>query len=340
MDTARTMKWTPQQIEEARAIVARLAHIQNSSGWSDARMVETYPDLGSQRSWARWKAGDWSRSNPLRTLMRLRRIAAQVDGGTPPEDVLELPFLRELRKRVALLERTTTDRRVLVVLAPNGTGKTTAARKLVDERREGRRYCRLRPGWRNKEMHIARGLLRALGASDDVAHAADAEDRLVDILSSTPTTVLLDQAHEGGAALMHLVRCLVDETPSRFVYMGYETAWARVHSSTADAMVEARAFVGRCMKPLWLAYRQGTLPQDVRDYLVHAGWDPDTAAATARDIAPLLQRAGNLRLLADALDYARAAADQDDVTPEQLRAACVKLSGIEPGQLHCTTDDE
>jgi hypothetical protein len=326
-------KWTSQPLDEARAIVSRLVKIQGASGWSDSRMVETYPELGSQRSWARWRAGDYSRSHPARTLMRLRRISAQVDGGTPPEDVIELPFLRELRKRVAFLERTTTDRRVLVVLAPNGTGKTTAARKLVDERRECRRYCRLRPGWRNKEFHIARGLLRAIGVADDAGNAAEAEERLVEVLSSAPSTVFLDQAHEGGAALMHLVRCLVDETPSRFVYLGYETAWGRVHSSTADAMVEARAFVGRCMKPLWLAYRQGTLPADVRDFLVASGWEADTAATLGRTITPVLQSAGNLRLLADGLEFARAAADSDDVTPEQLREACVRLSGLDPATI-------
>jgi hypothetical protein len=311
--------------------VDRLKEIQTREKLSDRALVDMYPDLTSARTWGRWKVAEWGASNPDRALMRLRRIIATLDGGTPLTERYPLPFYREFEARVNKIERATTDRRILVILAPNGTGKTVSARWLVERARAKRAYCRMWPAWRNKELHIICGILKVLGADNSATNAADAEQKLVSALTSIPITLFLDQAHEGGPALMHLLRMLVDETPCRFVYLGYDTAFRRVQAATTDTMIEARAFVGRCLKPIFDLYKHGTQPKDVAMYLMaEAGLSAAVSGSLAARITPVLQSNTNLRLLQDAITAARSASDDDEVAPDVLIQQVYGLAGLDP----------
>ena len=325
------MSWTTEQIAEARVTIKRLEAYQRSAKLSDTALVRQYPYLGSTKTWRQRLLGEaWEGMHPERTLQRLRRIAAVMDGGLPDAEFYsQLPFTQELAKRIRLLEEQTTDRRVLVALAPNGCGKTTAARWAVAQNPAERCYCRLRPAWRNKELHIANGIARALGAESDTANAAEAESRLVGLLSGQPRTLFLDQAHEGGPALMHLLRVLVDETPSRFVYLGYDTAYRRVLVATSDALIEAQAFRGRCLKPIFDTYKDGTQERDVAVYLqAAADVDASVAKGISNRLTKVLQQNGNLRLLADAIE--QASGDGFEIDPEQIVRCTLGLAGLDP----------
>lgn len=336
-------KWTTTQTDEARAVVARLLDIQRARKLSDRQLVDEYPELGSQKTWRqRLVLANGEGLNPERTLAKLRRIAVVLDGGTPDAVFYGgLPFAKEVLARLTLLERTTTDRRILVVLAPNGTGKTTTARWAVSQSRTTRAYCRLRPGWRNKGVHIANGIARALGSDDACSSAADAEQRLITLLSGQPRTVFLDQAHEGGPALMHLVRALVDETPSRFVYLGYDTAFRRVQTANTDALIEAQAFLGRCQKPIFDAYKLGTQARDVSAFLqIGCGLIPAAADGIASRIVTLLQRHTNLRLLEDAVVRARAMSADDEVEGDKLVPLVYQLANQDVAAIAEPTEEE
>jgi DNA transposition AAA+ family ATPase len=336
------MNWTAEQRSEAQTVITRLATYQRTAGLSDSRLVRQFPDLGSTKTWRqRLVAGELDGIRPDRTLSRLRRIAIVMDGGLPEADFFKgLPFTREMQIRLAILERQTNDRRILVALAPNGCGKTTVARWAVAQSPADRTFCRLRPALRNKELHIANCMARALGADSDTTNAAEAEQRLVGLLSGQPRTVFLDQAHEGGAALMHLLRMLVDETPSRFVYLGYDTAYRRVMVATSDALIEAQAFRGRCLKPVFDAYKAGTQPRDVAAYLREAAdMDASVASGLAQRLTPILQQHGNLRLLSDAIAAAQTASDSDDASPEMILEHTLGMAGLDPKTLTKPTPD-
>ncbi len=325
-------KWTTSQLDEARGVVTRLLEVQRARKLSDRQLVDEYPELGSQKTWRqRLVPGAGEGLNAERTLAKLRRIAVVLDGGTPDAIFFpNLPFAREVLSRLTLLERTTTDRRILVILAPNGVGKTTNARWAVSQNRSGRAYCRLRPGWRNKELHIANGMARALGADDACSSASDAEQRLISMLSGQPRTIFLDQAHEGGPALMHLLRALVDETPSRFVYLGYDTAFRRVQTANTDALIEAQAFLGRCQKPIFDVYKAGTQVRDVSVYLqTGSGMSAAAADSVAARVCPVLQRHTNLRLLDDAVVRARALSADDEVEADRLVPLVYQLANLD-----------
>ena len=331
--------WTLEQRNAAAPIIEKIAAVQTSRKLTNTQLLAEFPDLGSIKTWNdRLKTGEFQGLNPDRMLAKLARIDVILDGGQPDTVTYsDLPFTREVRTRVNQLERITSDRRILVILAPNGTGKTTVARWCVHQARASRAYCRMRPTWRNKYLHIANGMARALGATVDFSDPAKAEQACVDQLNGNPRTLFIDQAHEGGAALMHLLRCLVDETSSqpraRFVYLGYRTAWDRVLNSTTDSMMEARAFTGRCIKPVFDLYRDGTHTDDVVYFLQKSG---DLTAAEAKGLAiritPALARDTNLRLLEDAIDTARAGSESDEATAEAIERAVYNLSGLDPTQ--------
>lgn len=330
MDTAN--QWTPDRIATARAIVTRLEEIQRARKLSDRQLVDEYPDLGSTKTWRQRLLGSrWDGLNAERTLRRLQRIGTVLDGGVPNATFFrDLPFAQEVIARVGQLERSVTDRRILVCLAPNGCGKTSVARWCVAQARSTRAYCRLLTTSR-KTIHIANRISHALGSDDDARNAPDAENRLIAQLTGTPKTVFLDQAHEGGPALMHLLRALVDETPSRFVYLGYDTAFRRVQSATTDALIEAQAFMGRALKPIFDVYKAGTSSRDVAIYLQRsADLSPSAAGSVAARIASVLQRTANLRLLDDAIQAARAGHDDDEAEADAIVSQVYALSGLKP----------
>lgn len=347
MNDKPNKKWTADQLAQAQAIIARGQAVQASRKLSDTRMLAEFPDLGSVRTWKhRFCAGNFQGIVPERALSRLRRFAVILDGGTPDSITFsDLPFTRECNKRVQLLERSMNDRRILVILAPNGTGKTTLARWCVVQSNASRAYVRMRPSWRNKPIHIANGIARALGAESDFKNPADAEQACIDMLLGNPRTLFIDQAHEGGPALMHLLRSLVDETlaqpRARFVYLGYDTAFRRVQNANTDAMIEAQAFIGRCQKPIFDLYKLGTRQEDVATYLQRAAdLEADAAAGLATRITPTLSRYNNLRLLEDAIGAARAANEDDEAEASVIESEVCRLAGLDPVKRGDPKEDE
>lgn len=335
------MHWREEQKAEARQIVARVKSYQLNAHVTDAKLLRQFPDLGSTKTWRqRLLADDFTGLHPDRSLARLRRVNTILDGGLPDAEFYRLPFTAELLARVQLLERSTSDRRILVCLAPNGCGKTTTARWCVSQSPGDRSYVRLRPGQRNKELHIINHMLLSLSLGGETTSKVSGERMLIAGLTQ-PRTIFLDQAHEGGPAVMHLLRMLVDETPSRFVYLGYDTAFRRVMSADSDTMIEAQAFLGRCLKPIFNAYKAGTSASDVKAFLqATADLDSSVAAGLANKITTLLQRNCNLRLLADAVDAARADGETDDVDPEAVVRACVGLAGMDPKSVRLLEEEE
>lgn len=325
-------------LDKGRAIVARLVEIQRNRKLSDRRLIDEYPDLGSAKTWKeRLVTGTFEGLNLERTVAKLKRIEAILDGGSPDELFFpDSPFALQMRARVGLLERQTNDRRILACLAANGCGKSSYTRWCVaqaSEEGKQRAWIRVRPTWRNKPLHLCLGIARALGREVETTNPAEAEEICLELLRGQARTLFIDQAHEGGVTVMHLLRGFVDETPSRFVYLAYATAFRRVMNGSTDALLEAKAFMGRCLKPTFDAYERGTLPEDVTHYLIKVGGlSKDVAAATARQLVPTLQAHTNLRLLDDAITATRMASEDDEAAPDQIIHEVYRLAGMDPKQ--------
>lgn len=302
-----------EKISEIKAIVGRLAEIQQARELSDNQLRREFPDIGSTKTWrSRLLAGKFDDINVDRQLLKLRRVAAILDGGSPDEVYYpDMPFSLEMKVRLAKLEHQTNDRRILVCLAPNGTGKSAFARWAVGQKRSTRCYIRIRPTWRNKKVHICTGFAKAMGKSTSTTNASDIEAMVIEGMNEgEPKTFFVDQAHEGGVDLMHEMRAFVDESPARFVYLAYPTAYNRVQTGTTDALIEAKAFIGRCLKPAFDLYKDGIQSRDAQYYLTTvAGLSKSLAESVSARIVPVLRAHTNLRLLDDAISAAESAAD-------------------------------
>jgi hypothetical protein len=326
-------KTKTELMAELDAMVARIATMQSERSLSDAKLLNDYPDIGSAKTWKdRLLARKFNELNLERWHRKLLRVCTILDGGSPEEDFFpDLPFAEEMRARLLKLERQTNDRRILPCLAPNGTGKSAVARWAVNQSRSTRAMVRLRPSWRNKIVHITRGIVRALGEEPTSSNPAECEEAAIRLLRSSPRTLFLDQAHEGGVAVMHLLRAFVDETPSRFVYLAYNTAYRNVLTASTDALIEAQAFLGRCLKPAFDLYKEGTRQKDVAFYLRRvAALTEASAGSLAAEILPALNRHTNLRLLDDAIAAARADDGSDDPKAETIKRKIFELSGLDP----------
>ncbi len=292
-------------------LIEQLQRIQKACGFSDRKIVARYRQLRSTKTWRqRLIEGDLSGLNLDKLAGDMRALQVELSGGTPVEHYLkDLPFAEAMDIKLARLEGQTNDRRILVCLASTGTGKSTWARWAVEEDRASRTYVRCRPTWREKKIHLCAAIARALGEGPATTGQADAEEKVISLLKAMPRTVIVDEAHEGGVALMKLVRTFVDETAARFVYLAYPTEFDRVRTATSGSLVEAQQFIGRCLKPIFDDYASGTTLKDLVHYLKAEADLGTEAKAVAETILPTIRRGFNLRIVADAIEEARAAAD-------------------------------
>lgn len=306
----------------ALEIIRRVKEIQETLKLSDRELVARYPHLGSARSWRdRMVSGTLEGLNLKRLGSRLTELAQILDGGTPLETYVEdLGFSAIMSVKLARLEGQRTDRRILPCLAPTGVGKTVWARRAYNENRASRLYVRANPSWRDNLVHICHGILDRMGEQPTSSGKKAALDHLVAKLRVEPKTLIIDEAHEGGVALMRVVKVLIDETDSRCVYLAYATEFDRVRSATVGNLIEAQQFLGRCQKPIFDAYANGTQEADVQTYLRRVAGLRGEIAVVAREMLPLLRKNYNLRLLDDAISEAKLRADNSD---EDLTAAGV-----------------
>lgn len=306
----------------ALEVIRRVKEIQETLKLSDRELVARYPQLGSAKSWReRMLTGTLEGLNLKRLASRLTELAQILDGGTPVEAYVEdLGFAQTMSVKLARLEGQRTDRRVLVCLAPTGVGKTVWARRVFNENRATRLYVRANPSWRENLVHICHGILDRMGEQPTSTGKKAALDHLIAKLRVEPKTLIIDEAHEGGVALMRIVKVLIDETDCRVVYLAYGTEFDRVRSATVGALIEAQQFLGRCVKPVFDLYAAGTQEADVQTYLRRIGGLRGEVVVVAREMLSLLRKNYNLRLLDDAISEARLRADNAD---EDLTASMV-----------------
>ena len=88
---------------------------------------------------------------------------------------------------------------------------------------------------------------------------------------------------------------------------------------------------GRSIKPINLAWVDGLREEDVEEYLKESAGVTDAPAThLTAAILPHLRRAGNYRLLADAIDLARANAEVNnvEVEPQDIQEAVELLAKV------------
>lgn len=297
--------------EEIQALVVRFATFQDALKLTNRAFAARYRKwLGSEKTWKLLRDNQWQgHVRGERILPKLREFAHFIDASAsyaPDEFHGKLPFVQSANVEFERLLGAGKDRRCLTILAPEGVGKSWWASNIVSEDPQRRIYLRLSHTWREKSFHIARGISQRLGAAEEKTPAGQMDVLIRRLRERQESVIFLDEGHNGGVAVMRLIKDLIDETPARFVYMAFPTEFDMVRTSSRGAVAEARQFLRRCVRPIFDDYRGGIGARDVFAFLVASGLARNGELKTlAQDLAPILRHNYNLSTLSDAVDDAR-----------------------------------
>jgi hypothetical protein len=325
-----------EQSPEARmaALVDIIARHQEALALKDSAFALRYKDyLGSAKTWTdRLRPKNFAGElRPEKWLPRLQQLVTIIQGGgSPVEEVFELPILECSDGLYELLQGQTNDRRNGFIVGPTGIGKTSSLKYLAATRPRQSAYVRILDSWRANRARLLSGIARAVGCTV-VDRAAEQQELLISHLKSVKVTLLIDDAQEGGVALFKLCKTLIDETPVCSIMSVYQTAWAQLLNPRTDAHQEARQLLGRSIKPVLDDWIEGVDQDTTVSYVQNAfGWNGE-AESLAPLITPYLRRDYNLRTLADACHAAVLQVDGDAaaVTPQLLRE---EVEAICPGR--------
>lgn len=295
-------------IQELKRLTTRAEMHQKALGLSDNTFSTRYKTyVGSAKTWrSRLLSGNFDGLNIERKLRQMRAFISLIDGGSAVEQVFEdLPIYQEFMGRYERLQSARNDQRVMVFLGETGVGKSVCAKAILRRDPANTAYVRCQPVWKDNYLSILNGILVALGR-DEISRKSKAFKAVIDILKSQPITLMFDEAHDGGVALLKLVKSFVDETSCKFVIMAYPTLWKRMLSSSSDAHSEARQLFGRTQKPVFDKYAHGTDLENVRVFLNRSTALNGTSNDVAIEILEIVRSNGNLRLLSAVIDAADA----------------------------------
>jgi hypothetical protein len=316
------------------ALIARIEEYQKQLGANDSQFAAAHKNfVGSYDTWTRrLKTRDFKELNLTRWLPKLRGLVSRIDGQTYAMAIYaQLPMTAFAEMRFAQLQGATSDRRCVPLIGDYGTGKSWSLRNLQRNHPGDVCFVEFAETARESKGAIVRKLGRALGLGDDTNPDRSFE-AILDALRAQSCILLIDEGHHGGLMLLKLVKSIINATNAAVMLGTYPTAWNRLTTQSSDAIAEARQFLGRCIKPIEMRWTKGSPDGDPAKYMRHAaGLDKSDAGALARKIGAGIRANGNLRLLADAVDRARADADEKDeaVSPEAIeRAVCELVPGM------------
>lgn len=326
---------TETPLQELDRLVGRCEKHQKALGLSDNAFSIKYKDfVGSAKTWrSRLCTRDFSGLRLERILGKLRAMVSLIDGGANVEQVFDdLPVFRQFVGRYNKLQSARTDRRVMVFLGETGIGKSVCARAALRADPANTAYVRCQPTWKDNQLAILNGILKALG-KDEYLRKSRAFAAVLEYLKSNPITVIFDEAHDGGVALLKLAKSFVDETNCKFVIMAYPTLWKRMLLASSDAHAEARQLFGRTQKPIFDTYANGTTLENVEAYLRRSTSLNGCSKDVARQILEIVRHNGNLRLVADIIDAADSLymESQDDLDGPTVIDIVRQLASVERG---------
>ena len=218
--------------------------------WS--RVVRRIPGKVTANNWKQWET-------------RLSRLMEEVDGAFIGERIYPLPMLAEAKRIYNRLQGARGDIRVAWLVGSTGSGKTVALRYLQKTYPKETVYVFVLSGWRDRRSAILRGLADALGC--EVQSSSDEMQRaLIKRINAQPVTFLMDEFHEGGVALVSIVKELIECCPFvRFLLTTWKTGFHSLENGSRF-FVTAQ-LVGRSLRPFNSDWENGPRKEDVLQYL-------------------------------------------------------------------------
>jgi hypothetical protein len=317
---------TEQQMR-VNKLIERVERHQQTLKLSDSRFVARYQEfIRSTDTWRRRLCGrrwDEIGRNIEKHEQGLNRLVAILDGGQEIGDYFEtMPIAQHAQTMYDMLQGQTNDRRVVFLISPTGGGKTWCMKWLARQNPTEAIYVYANECWDESMPQIARSLAAVTGASINKGSGRDTFSHVTNLLRAQPATLLIDDVQKAGVLGLKLIKSLVDDTRAKFILGVYPQSWNKLIHGSTDAYAEAQQIIGRAIKPVAMMWKDGLRHQDISAFMKASGVKGDIESISQR-ITQIVQRNGNLRILADAVSLARINAEESD---EAFDAEYVELA--------------
>ena len=213
-------------------------------GWRSERSL-SYAELrracdsltGSDRQFSRIRAGDLTGVSTEDWLPRYESawalLEARTDEATSEELFADLTLPRAFSSAVVGVMKETGLQRCIIVTAPSGFGKSTAAR-LIRAKLLGRSVEVIAdPSWA-KPTALLCGIAAALGLREPPQGEAALLACVVKLLGAGRKLLIIDEAHHLSARTINFIIALINRTPGEFVLLSVPTLWRKLENANAE----------------------------------------------------------------------------------------------------------
>jgi type II secretory pathway predicted ATPase ExeA len=297
-----------------------------------ASFLKAYPGLGSERVFRRVMESDlddldcerWARDyQAVWTLLQMR--GEQEIEDEPIYDDFTMAI--DLRKAVGQAMREKGITRLVLCIAPQGCGKTTALQTLVA--RYGARVALTEATelWKENINEMLRGILLSLGVTASAMPPSGGLrwSLLLEKLSTPQMPrmcLVIDEAHHLGPRSLNMVKSIVNHLPGEVVLGAKDTLWKRLETAAYE---EAKQLTqNRLLERISV----DSAPQaDIAHMLARRlGMAPGTADTAARGLARECGKFGNFTYVNLVCRRARKLAGKGEATAEIVAEAAAHVA--------------
>lgn len=218
---------------------------QVAKGLSDNEVCRRFAGLGSTKTFKRILDDDLAELDLERWCQEYEQVRTLIDlesAGAPEEEPVydDLWHVRAARLAVADAMRERGNNRLVIIEGPSGSGKTTAARCLAAK--YGRKVVTVEADetWHTQGTlgGVFAGLLRGLGVRDFPVSGEERLQKLVDLLTTTPVCLVIDEAHHMGPRQLNIIKSLLNRTECQVVFLCIPTLFRRLETQAYEEALQ------------------------------------------------------------------------------------------------------
>jgi Cdc6-like AAA superfamily ATPase len=244
MKKTETTGATPEA--ELIELARKIRTWQESRNLTTTKMLRRFPTLGSDRTYGRLISGSAEGLDIERQLINYRSawalIEAVGDDPSETEDYYDdLSPVIQLRRAMVEAFTETGNARFILVQGDTGSGKTSAARSLIQRYGSRLLFMELSPYVGDSPYNFLVQVLAAMGIRNPPTNAMECYNKAVGELCLTRRCLIIDELHHAGPKILNGIKTLINMTPGEFVGLTMPTLWNRLEKAAYD---ECRQLTG------------------------------------------------------------------------------------------------
>ncbi len=274
----------------------------------------------SSTTWSRLQRNDYA-GGPEKIAEKMRQDIAAIKSKLPliqgaqkfAQGFVQTTMARAVDAAINRAKTSPDGRRVVVVLAPTGHGKSMIAKYHASR---GALMVEGRQAWRNSYRAFCSDVLQAArkAPASDRTPEYKLEARMIDALSSKDGTLFIDEANTMSAASANAIKTIVNRTGYTVVIAAIPAMWDKLLGGARDEVLQ---LVNRC-QPVIRAERIST--EDVAQFLKTRGAPSSDVKRVANAIAGAANRFGGFRTVTSMVNSLSDLADySDEAVAKELR---------------------